>query len=491
MEIDGSLLIAGVLLLGAVVASKASSRLGIPALLLFLGLGMLAGSDGPGGIALDDYELVQSLGVVALAFILFGGGLDTNWDDVRPVLVPAVVLATVGVAVTALVVGLVAMVVFDLSLTGGILLGAIISSTDAAAVFSVLRSRGVGLRGRLRPLLELESGSNDPMAVFLTVASIELLTEPDVTVVELLPMFVQQMTLGLVFGYGIARGAVFAINRLRLGYDGLYSVLSVAVVVLAYSVTAVLGGSGFLAVYVAGLTMSTRQFLHKRSLVRFHDAVAWLMQIAMFLALGLLVFPSDLDDVAGRALLMSAVLIVVARPVAVLLTLLPLRFGARDSMLVSWVGLRGAVPIILATFPLVERLPQSEVVFNTVFFITITSVLVQGTTIPTAARLLGVAAPPVTAGPPIADVVRRGALTKNLVEMTITGTSPVIGRQVVEVGLPEGILIVTLTRDDDLIVPQGGTVLEPGDQLLVLVDPDTVATACELLGAERRNDPFT
>jgi cell volume regulation protein A len=482
------LLVAGVLLLCAVVASKASSRLGVPALLLFLGLGMLAGSDGPGGIALDDYELVQSLGVVALAFILFGGGLDTNWSDVRPVLVPAIVLATVGVAVTALVVGAVAVVVFDLSLTGGILLGAIISSTDAAAVFSVLRSRGVGLRGRLRPLLELESGSNDPMAVFLTVAAIELLTEPDVSVVELLPMFFQQMVLGLVFGYGIARAAVVAINRLHLGFDGLYSVLSVAVVIVVYGATAVLGGSGFLAVYVAGLTMSTRQFLHKRSLVRFHDALAWLMQIAMFLALGLLVFPSDLDDVAGRALLMSAVLILVARPVAVLLALLPLRFGARDSMLVSWVGLRGAVPIILATFPLVERLPQSEVVFNTVFFITITSVLVQGTTIPAAARLLGVAAPTIRASPTIADVVRRGALTKDLVEMTITGTSPAIGRQVVELGLPEGVLIVTLTRDDDLIVPQGATVIEPGDELLVLVDPDTVGTARALLGAECHRD---
>lgn len=485
MEIDSSLLIAGVLLLCAVVASKASSRLGIPALLLFLGLGMLAGSDGPGGIALDDYELVRSLGVVALAFILFGGGLDTNWDDVRPVLVPGIALATVGVAVTALVVGLVAMAVFDLSLTGGILLGAIVSSTDAAAVFSVLRSRGVGLRGRLRPLLELESGSNDPMAVFLTVATIELLTEPDVTVVELLPIFVKQMALGLVFGYAIARGAVFAINRLRLGYDGLYSVLSVAVVVLTYGVTAVLGGSGFLAVYVAGLTMSTRQYLHKRSLVHFHDAVSWLMQIAMFLALGLLVFPTDLVDVAGRALLMSAVLILVARPAAVLLTLLPLRFGARDSLLVSWVGLRGAVPIILATFPLVEGLPQSDVVFNTVFFITITSVLVQGTTISIAARLLGVAAPVSTPTPPIADVVRRDAPGSDLVEMTITGTSTAIGRQIVELGLPDGVLIVTLTRDDALIVPQGGTVLEPGDQLLVLADPSAAADTIQLLGGER------
>lgn len=484
MSVDSSLLIAAVLLLLAVIASKVSSRLGVPSLLLFLGLGMLAGSDGPGGIALDDYELVQSLGVVALAFILFGGGLDTRWDDVRPVLRQGIALATLGVAVTALTVGLFATVLFDLSLTAGILLGAIISSTDAAAVFSVLRARGVGLRGRLRPLLELESGSNDPMAVFLTIAMIELLTEPEVNIVDLLPMFVQQMSVGAVIGYAFARAAVVAINRLRLDYEGLYPVLGVAVVLLVYGVTAELGGSGFLAVYVAGLTMSTQQFLHKRSLQRFHDAVGWLMQIVMFLALGLLVFPSDLPGVAGRALLMSVVLILVARPLAVLLTLLPLRFPMRDTLLVSWVGLRGAVPIILATFPLVEGLPQSEVVFNTVFFITISSVLVQGTTIPVAARLLGVMAPSQPSTAHLAELIPDAAISKDLVEMVLPGTARAAGRQVVDLGLPRGVLIVLVTRDEDAIVPQGGTVLEPGDRLLILVDSSTEAGVREILGAE-------
>jgi potassium/hydrogen antiporter len=488
VSIDGWLLIAAVLLLLGVVASKASSRLGIPSLLLFLGLGMLAGSDGPGGIALADYQLVQSLGVVALAFILFGGGLDTEWDDVRPVLPQAIGLATLGVAATAITVGLVATVLFDLSLTGGILLGAIISSTDAAAVFSVLRSRGVGLRGRLRPLLELESGSNDPMAVFLTVATIELLTEPGTSIVDLLPMFVQQMAVGGLIGYGLARVAVVAINRFRLEYEGLYPVLGVTVVLLVYGVTAELGGSGFLAVYVAGLTMSTQSFLHKRSLLRFHDAIAWLMQIVMFLALGLLVFPSDLPAVAGRALLISAALILVARPLAVLLTLTPLRVPFRDSLLVSWVGLRGAVPIILATFPLVEDLPQSEVVFNTVFFITITSVLVQGTTIPLAARLLGVAAPSPPSSAHLAELIPEGAISKDLVEMVLSGTARCAGRQIVDLGLPSGVLIVLLSRDDDAIVPQGGTVLEPGDRLLVLVDSDVAEEVREILGADPTPD---
>ena len=488
MSIDGWLLIASVLLLLGVVASKVSSRLGVPSLLLFLALGMLAGSDGPGGIALDDFELVQSLGVVALAFILFSGGLETRWDEVRPVLWQGIGLATIGVATTAAIVGLFAMVVLDLSPTGGILLGAIISSTDAAAVFSVLRSRGVGLRSPLRPLLELESGSNDPMAVFLTVAMIELLTEPDVRIVDLLPMFLQQMTIGAVIGYGVARGAVVVINRLRLEAEGLYPVLAVAVVLLVYGGTAELGGSGFLAVYVAGVTMSTQQFIHKRSLLRFHDALAWLMQIVMFLAMGLLVFPADLPAVAARALLMSVVLVVVARPLAVFLTLLPLRVPIRETALVGWVGLRGAVPIILATFPLVEGLPQAQVVFNTVFFITITSVLVQGTTIPVAARLLGVTAPPPPSTSHLAELIPEGAISKELVEMTLPGTARAAGLQIVDVGLPQGVLIVLLSRDDDAIVPQGGTVLEPGDRLWVLVDADASGEVRELLGAESEAD---
>ena len=484
MNIDGWLLIAAVLLVLAISASKASAKLGIPSLLLFLAVGMLAGSDGPGGIELDDYQLVQSVGVVALAFILFVGGLDTRWNDVRPALGHGIALATFGVAVTALTVGVFATAIFGMSLTEGILLGAIISSTDAAAVFSVLRSRGVGLRGQLRPLLELESGSNDPMAVFLTIATIELLTEPGTTALDLLPMFAQQMALGAVLGYLAGRAAVGAINRVRLDYEGLYPVLGVAVVLLAYSTTAALGGSGFLAVYVAGVTMSTQSFVHKRSLLRFHDGLAWLMQIVMFLALGLLVFPSDLPAVAGRALLMAGVLILVARPLAVLLTLIPMRFPVRDTALVSWVGLRGAVPIILATFPLVEGLPQSDTVFNTVFFITIASVLVQGTTIPAAAKLLGVSAPPPPATAHLAELIPAGAITKDLVEMALPGSARAAGRQIVELGLPKGVLVVLVSRDDDVIVPQGGTVLEPGDRLLVLVDEDAAGDVRELLGAE-------
>ena len=462
------------LVLVGVLASKISTRLGVPALLLFLAVGMLAGSEGVGGIHFEDFEAAQAVGIVALAFILFAGGLSTSWSDVRPVVAPGVALATVGVVVTALVAGLIAAWALDLSLTTGFLLGAIISSTDAAAVFSVLRSRNVSLRGEIRPLLELESGSNDPMAVFLTIGFLELLIDPGRSVVSLLPLFVQQMAVGGIVGYLLARGTVASINRARLDYEGLYPVVTLAVVVLTYGLTALLGGSGFLAVYVAGIAMGNREFLHKKSLVRFHDAIAWLSQISMFLVLGLLVFPSELPAVAGRALLVAAALVLVARPIAVLVALAPTRLRARERIMVSWVGLRGAVPIILATFPLAKALPQAETIFNVVLFIVLTSVLLQGTTIPLTARWLGVDAPlPERPVYPLEAVWSADGGT-SLHEIAIPIDSPVDGRQLVHVGLPQGSLIVVISRDGQFLVPEGSTVLHGGDNALVLADADNL-----------------
>lgn len=487
-EAEPLLAAAAALVLVGVLASKVSTRLGVPALLLFLGVGMLAGSDGVGGIHFDDFEFAQSVGIVALAFILFAGGLSTDWAEARPVLAPGVALATVGVVVTALVAGGIAAWALDLSATTGFLLGAIISSTDAAAVFSVLRSRNVSLRGEIRPLLELESGSNDPMAVFLTVGFLELLTDPGRSVLSLLPLFAQQMAVGAVFGYVLARGTVVAINRLRLEYEGLYPVVTLAVVVLTYGITALLGGSGFLAVYVAGIVMGNREFLHKKSLMRFHDAIAWLSQISMFLVLGLLVFPSDLPAVAGRALLVAAALVLVARPLAVLVALAPSRLGLRARAMVSWVGLRGAVPIILATFPLAAGINEAETIFNVVFFIVLTSVLVQGTTIPLTARWLGVDAPLPARPPYPLEAVSSADGATSLHEITIPTDSPVAGRQLVEIGLPAGALVVLISRDGQFVVPQGATVLRSGDNTLVLADADNLSRVRAILegsGPER------
>ena len=291
MELNQILLIGGILLLASVVASKATGRLGVPALLVFVVIGMLAGSEGPGGIHFDDPAIAQSLGVVALIYILFSGGMDTNWASVRPVLGSALMLATIGVALTAVLVGLFATAVLGFNLLEGLLLGSIVSSTDAAAVFAIMRSKGVSLRGQLKSLVELESGTNDPMAVFLTTALISLLTLPDASVVDLIPMFIQQMVLGGLLGYGFGRLTVFVLNRINLDYDGLYPVVTIAAALIIYSAANLIGGNGFLAVYLGGLVIANSVFIHKRTLLRFHDGVAWLMQIAMFTALGLLVFP--------------------------------------------------------------------------------------------------------------------------------------------------------------------------------------------------------
>ncbi len=469
------------LLLISILASKASGRLGVPALLLFLLIGMLAGSDGPGGIYFDDPRLAGSLGVVALAFILFAGGLDTEWSRIRPVLAQGAALSTLGVLLTAGLMGLFAMVALGFTLLQGLLLGAIVSSTDAAAVFTVLRARSVRLRDPLEPLLELESGSNDPMAVFLTAALTGLLADPNASPLRLVPAFFQQMILGALLGYGMGRAMAWLINHIRLHVEGLYPVLTVALTLLTYSGTAALGGNGFLAVYLAGLTLARGDFIHKRSLLRFHDGLAWLMQIAMFLALGLLVFPSRLPAIAGVALLAALFLILVARPVSVVVTLLPFRLPARDQAMVAWVGLRGAVPIILATFPRLAGLPQADLIFDIVFFVVLTSVLIQGTMITPVARWLKVTTD--RPAPPRAplEVTRSDRLKGDLLELVVPPGSAAVGRQVVALGLPKGALIVLIGRGNEHLVPDGSTVLEPGDHLLILADETALKTVRRIL----------
>jgi cell volume regulation protein A len=382
-----------VLLLLSVLSSTASSRLGIPALLLFVGLGMLAGSEGPGGIEFDYPRLAQSLGVVALALILFSGGMDTDWGSIRLILWRGISLATLGVGLTTVLVGWFAMQFLEFSVLEGLLLGAIVSSTDAAAVFSVLRARNVRLRGSLKGLLEFESGSNDPMAVFLTVGFISLISSPSTSMVELVPLFVHQMSVGALLGYAMGQVMLFLLNRLKLEYEGLYDVLSLALALLTYGATASLGGSGFLAVYLAGIIVGNGNLERQGSLSRFHDAVAWLMQILMFLSLGLQVFPSRVVPVIGIGLVLSLVLMFIARPLSVFVALMASNLRWNEKLLISWVGLRGAVPIVLAMFPLIAGLPEADIIFNLVFFIVLTSVLLQGATLPLVAWWLGLLEP--------------------------------------------------------------------------------------------------
>lgn len=472
------LLGAAALLLLSVIVSGAWSRLGIPSLLLFLVIGMLAGSEGPGGIAFDDAEAAQSLGVVALVFILFSGGLDTDWKKVRPVVKEGLALSTAGVLLTAVVVGGFAHLVLGFTLVEGILLGGIVSSTDAAAVFSIFRSLGTRLRGRLTHLLEFESGSNDPMAVFLTVAMLLLIANPESSPLGLVGFFVQQMVFGAVAGYLFGRLTALLLNRIRLDHDGLYPVMTLGMVLFCYAATAAAGGNGFLAVYIAGIVVGNTRTVHHDSVSRFHDGIAWLMQISMFLALGLLVFPSNLNGVVGEGLAISAVLILVARPIGVFLTLLPMRVPFRECMLVSWVGLRGAVPIILATFPLLAGVPQADYIFNMVFFIVLTSALVQGTTLIRVARWLGLDEPPA----PPAPAEARPAPSQEILEVELGKECAATGRRIVDLDLPPDLILALVRRGDRAMIPTGTTRFEPGDAVLLVGREDTIREAMTLFG---------
>ncbi len=481
MAFESLLLIAALLLVVSIVASKAAARLGIPALLIFLLIGMLAGSDGPGGIYFDDPRLTQSLGVVALAYILFSGGLDTDWSRVKPMLWPGLSLATLGVVISALIVGAAATQILGLSLLQGVLLGAIISSTDAAAVFAILKSRGASLDGRLQALIELESGSNDPMAVFLTASLTGLLIPPGGSLLNLVPAFALQMAVGAGGGWVMGWLMVWLVNRLRLEYEGLYPVLTLSLVLLTYGLAASLGGNGFLAVYLAGLTLGNRDTAHKRSLLRFHDGIAWLMQIVMFLALGLLVFPSRLIPVAGAGLLMSGVLILVARPISVFVSLAFSGLTIRQKAMVSWVGLRGAVPIILATYPLLAGVAGADLFFNLVFFIVLTSVAVQAPTIPLAARWLRVEGPPQPPSRYPREYVPEVSARSRVLEVTVSARGQAAGRSLVDLGLPRGALVVLITRGPESFVPSGAAELREGDRLLLVVEEAALPAARQIV----------
>jgi cell volume regulation protein A len=485
MRFEQILVVGAALLLLSIAASKVSGRLGIPALLLFLLVGILAGSDGPGNIYFDNYQMTQSVGVVALVFILFAGGLDTDWRTVRPVLGAGLILATLGVLLTALLVGAFTMLVLGFSFLEGVLLGAIVSSTDAAAVFAVLRSRGAGLQAPLGPLIELESGSNDPMAVFLTTGLVQLLVTPNASALDLIPRFVLQMAVGTIFGLGFGKAMTVIINQSHLEYDGLYPALSLALVALTYGVTALLWGNGFLAVYLAGLVLGNSNFVHRRSLMRFHDGIAWLMQITMFLTLGLLVFPSQVIPIMGVGLLISIFLILVARPFSVFVSLALTGLSWRAKALIGWVGLRGAVPIILATFPLLAGVPRAETFFNIVFFIVLTSVLIQGTSLPLVARRLGVAAETRLAEEYPSAFVLSVDLHSRVSEIRIPPTSPAVGKSMIDLGLPDGALVVRIERQDETMTPNGGTVLRAGDSLVLVATDAAAAQVRERIAGRR------
>jgi cell volume regulation protein A len=468
---ENILLLGSIMLFISIVASKTSFRLGIPTLILFLVVGMLAGSDGPGGIYFNDPKIAQLLGVVALTFILFSGGLDTKWESVKPILWQGLSLSTLGVLLTALLIGVFSAYVLDFSLVEGLLLGAIVSATDAAAVFSILRSRSIGLKGNLRPTLEFESGSNDPMAYFLTISMIYLITNPEASAFSLIPKFLKGMVIGALSGYIMGKVMIWLVNKIKLDVAGLYPVLVLSLVFFTFSFTDLIGGNGFLAVYISGIILGSSNFIHKKSLMRFYDGQAWLMQIIMFLTLGLLVFPSRLIPILIPGILLSAFLIFVARPMAVFISLAFTRgLNVRKKLFISWVGLRGAAPIVFATFPLLAGINHADTIFNLVFFISVTSVVLQGSTLPMVARWLHVSVPGKIKRKFPIDIELRDDQKSELVELDIPDNSGVIGKQVVQIGLPKTAHIVLIHRNEKYITASGETVIEGKDHLLVMAD---------------------
>lgn len=474
IAIDYLLLIGSVLVLTSIVFAKLLDNIGVPTLLLFIGVGMLAGSEGLGGIYFNDASLAQSIGIISLIFILFSGGLDTNWGESKQVLKPAFILATAGVLLTAVIIAIFVMLIFNTSFLWGMLIGSIISSTDAAAVFSILRVGNIGLKDKMKPLLELESGSNDPMAVFLTIGTIELLLSPDKSFSSLVLVFVFQIGLGIIIGLGGGKIMAYFVNKLKFFYEGIYPVFALSLAMLIYSLTAVIGGSGFLAIYIAGIILGNVQFVHKKALIRFFDGLAVLSQITMFLALGLLVYPSRLVEVIGLGLLLSGILIFIARPISVFITLIPFKFSLKEKLFTSWVGLRGAVPIILATFPLLMGIDNSLLIFDLVFFIVLTSSLLQGWTINTVARLLNLSAPLMRKNQAPIEFSSSADDETDLIEFIVPFGCGMAGKQIVDLNFPEDSRIILVVRNEKNIVPSGGTTLEEGDILSVLVNKKNI-----------------
>ncbi|WP_046213707.1 potassium/proton antiporter [Paenibacillus wulumuqiensis] len=456
------ILLLGTLLLLGVLSTKFSSRFGMPALVFFIVAGMILGRF----IYYDNAFITQWFGVLALVIILFEGGMQTDMKLIKPVIRPALSLATIGVLLTAFIIGYFAHLILGVSLLEGMLFGSIVGSTDAAAVFSVLGNKNV--RKKLTSTLEVESGSNDPMAVFLTLMFIELLNNPETSVWGEILSFVWEMGFGLVLGIICGKLAVFLINKIDFETSSLYPVLAVSSALFTYGVSSLTHASGFLGVYVMALVMGNSDLTYRRTILQFNQGFGWIMQILMFVLLGLLVFTDQLISIIWQGLALSLLLIIVARPVGVLLSLLFSQFSFREKTLLSWAGLRGAVPIVLATYPLLAGVEHGQLFFNVVFFIVLTSTLIQGTTIAPLAERLGLTEKVLDQQPSILELVATGRTTSEITHMTLTSRSRMIHRELQEIDLPPSVLITAVLRNEEIVTPRGDTVLLPGDKVYLL-----------------------
>ena len=469
------LLIGSILLFVSIIVGKTGYRFGVPALLLFLVVGMLFGSDGL-GLQFHNAKEAQFIGMVALSIILFSGGMDTKFREIKPILGPGIVLSTVGVLLTALFTGLFIWWLSGMSWTNiplplitSLLLASTMSSTDSASVFAILRSQKMNLKHNLRPMLELESGSNDPMAYMLTIVLIQFIQSSGMGVPQILGSFAIQFIVGAATGYFLGKLAILMLNRLNIDNQALYPILLLSFVFFTFSITDLLKGNGYLAVYIAGMMVGNNKIMYRKEIYTFMDGLTWLFQIIMFLCLGLLVNPHEMLEVAVVALLIGVFMIVVGRPLSVFLCLLPFgkRITLKSRLFVSWVGLRGAVPIIFATYPVVAGVEGSNIIFNIVFFITIVSLVVQGTTISFVARMLNLSKPLEKTGNDF-GVELPEEIDSDLSDMTITTEMLEEADTLKDMNLPKGTLVMIVKRGDEFLIPNGTLKLHVGDKLLLI-----------------------
>ena len=477
---DGQLILAaGGLLAAGLIASFVAAQLRVPSLVLFVGVGMLVGSEGLGLIEFDSYRLARTIGVVSLALILFEGGLTSGLLHLRPVLGAAVSLASVGTVLTAVIVGLGAAALFGVSIEEGLLLGAILSSTDGAAIFALLR--GSTLSRKLARTLEGESGLNDPVAVLLVLALIDLLSKPGYGAADVVVLFARELGIGLLIGAAVGAAAVYVLRRARLATAGLYPVASLTVAALAYGGADTLHGSGFLAVYLTGLMIGSATIPAERTIVSFHQGLGWVAQVAMFLTLGLLVFPDQLSPVALKGTVLALLLVFLARPVAVAISTLPFAYSWRERVILGWAGLRGAVPVVLATFPVIDHEPHSLQFFNIVFFAVLVSTVLQGSTFETFARRLRLTTNQPDLPRPLSESGTIRRLGAEVLEHTVGPEDAIANAHVRDLGLPRDALVSVIVRRDRAIPPRGSTQLRVGDELHLLISEESAHLIPELL----------
>lgn len=475
---EGVVFIGAIILFFSILAGKAGFRMGLPTLLLFLGVGMLFGSDGL-GIQFSNPDITQFIGMVALCIILFSGGMDTKITEIKPIYKPGIVLATLGVLLTTFITGYFIYYIsyfldshITISLPQSFLLAAVMSSTDSASVFSILRSKNIHLKERIRPTLELESGSNDPMAYMLTILLIEYIQQGGIDGSDALLSFLIQLVVGVIYGFLLGKITVWLINKINIQNTSLYPVLIISIALFTFAATSLCKGNGYLAVYIAGLLVGNNRIIHKKSISTFFDGFAWLWQIVMFLTLGLLVNPHELLPVSLIGLEIGFFVILIARPLSVFVSLIPFKeYSFKGKLYISWVGLRGAVPIIFATYPLIAGIEHAHLFFNIVFFITILSLLLQGTTVASFAKWLNLTEEPERK--PVFSLELPDEIKSKICELEVKEETLVKGKRLIDIDIPEHSLVVLIKREEAFFVPNGKTELKAGDTLLIISDDIT------------------